>query len=178
MHDDNFSSAMTREQGAAAQTNQPGTMGGRRYKMEEQVLAHSDIVVGGLLYKIYKKQNNNNKRYCSNACLECHSVSLWSISQRRRAHAGKMAALPHDAATRVSPVKFNAGGDSQASRSHLYPLQAGRLYFGVGIYPCLQLSSGGMASFATQLLPPAHLIAGLTWLNLNFCCSSNKTLAA
>lgn len=55
MHDDHFSSTMTREQGAAAQTNQPGTVGGRRYKMEEQVLAHFDIVVGGLLYKIYKK---------------------------------------------------------------------------------------------------------------------------
>lgn len=177
MHDDNFSSTMTRELRAAAQTNQPGTVGGRRYKMEEQVLAHSDIVLGGgLLYKIYKK--TQNKRYRSNACLECHSVSLWSISQRRRGHAGKMAALPHDAATRVSPVKFNAGGDSQASRSHLYPLQAGRLYFGVGIYPCLQLSRGGMASFATQLLPPAHLIARLTWLNLYLCCSSNKTLAA
>lgn len=144
--------------------------------MEEQVLAHSSSGWGGgvVVQNIQKK----NKRYCSNACLECHSVSLWSISQRRRGHAGKMAALPHDAATRASPVKFNAGGDSQASRSHLYPLQAGRLYFGVGIYPCLQLSSGGMAPFATQLLPPAHLVARLTRLNLYFGCSSNKTLAA
>lgn len=44
---DAVSSAMTRKREEAARTNQPGAVGGQRYKMEEQVLVHFVNVWGG-----------------------------------------------------------------------------------------------------------------------------------
>lgn len=80
-HADAVSSAMTRKREEAARTNQPGTVGGQRYKMEEQVLAHFVNVWGGgggvgVEGWGYPYKHRENKRSRCNGCLEWNSMSL------------------------------------------------------------------------------------------------------
>lgn len=114
-HADAVSSAMTRQREEAARTNQPGTVGGQRYKMEEQVLAHFVNVWGG---GVGGGEGWGGTHINTEKTREVAVMAAWSGTARasdpseKRGEADKMA----------SPMILTARGHLQASTSNFDPL--------------------------------------------------------